>query len=136
MFSRNLLKKMRRDWDQRARENARHYIVNSRKDWTDEEFRASGDETIALYVLTDMVNICQGKRPEEMRVLDFGCGAGRVTRALARVFGEVHGVDISAEMVKLAVESLADVSNAHFHQINGRDLESLGDLSFDFAFCF
>ena len=31
--------------------------------------------------------------------IEIGCGAGRITRALARLFGEVHGVDISGEMV-------------------------------------
>jgi SAM-dependent methyltransferase len=46
-----------------------------------------------------MTNICQGKDPKLMRVLEIGCGAGRVTRALAGVFGEVVGVDISGEMV-------------------------------------
>ena len=39
-----------------------------------------GIETVAHYVLTDMENVCQGKRPCDMKVLDFGCGAGRVTR--------------------------------------------------------
>ncbi len=35
------LAKMRRDWDQRARENARYYVATSRTDWTDEDFFAS-----------------------------------------------------------------------------------------------
>src|SRR4051794_26203508 len=106
-----LIEKMRREWDQRARENHRHYIVNSQLDWSDEDFVASGDGTVSHYVLTDMGNVCQGKSPAEMKVLDFGCGAGRVTRALARVFGEVHGVDISGEMVGIARDALANVSN-------------------------
>ena len=37
-----------------------------------------------------------------MRVLEIGCGAGRLTRALANFFGEVHAVDISGEMVAQA----------------------------------
>ena len=49
-----------------------------------------------------MINICQGKDPKQMRVLEIGCGAGRVTRALASVFGEVYAVDISGEMVRQA----------------------------------
>src|ERR1035441_10012066 len=71
-----------------------------------------------------------------MRVLDFGCGVGRVTRALAGIFGEVHGVDISGEMVKLAQAQLSDLPNARVHQTSGRDLDVLGDLMFDFAFSF
>ena len=77
------LQKMREDWDQRARENARHYVNTASKAWTDEEFFESGEKTVAEEILTDMTNICQGKAPAEMRVLEIGCGAGRVTRALA-----------------------------------------------------
>ena len=76
------LRKMRADWDQRARENARHYVDTANADWTDEEFFASGESTLSEEILTDLGNICQGKAPAEMRVLEIGCGAGRVTRAL------------------------------------------------------
>src|SRR4051794_34008209 len=99
MASRKLVEKMQRDWDSRALENHRYFIVNTQMDWTDEEFAQSGAATVSHYVQNDMGNICQGKSPADMRVLDFGCGAGRVTRALANIFGEVHGVDISGEMV-------------------------------------
>jgi 2-polyprenyl-3-methyl-5-hydroxy-6-metoxy-1,4-benzoquinol methylase len=136
MAANDLIEKMRREWDERARENHRHYIVNSRLDWSDEDFAASGDGTVSHYVLTDMGNVCQEKSPAEMKVLDFGCGAGRVTRALAKVFGEVHGVDISGEMVSIARNALAGVSNVRIHQSNGADLDVLGDAVFDFAFAF
>ena len=127
MVPNELIEKMRRDWDRRAVENHRYYIVNSRTDWSDEEFWKSGETSVSQYVLTDMGNVCQGRRPADMRVLDFGCGAGRVTRALAKVFGEVHGVDISGEMVGLARQALADVPNVHIHHGSG---------VFDFAFAF
>jgi hypothetical protein len=41
------LEKMRRDWDERARENARFYVNTERTDWTDDEFFASGRTTVA-----------------------------------------------------------------------------------------
>jgi ubiquinone/menaquinone biosynthesis C-methylase UbiE len=125
---------MERDWDQRARENARYYVETSQVDWTDEEFCRSGEATLAEQILNDMINICQGKDPDQMRVLEIGCGTGRVTRALAGLFGEVHGVDVSGEMVRLARQALADRPNAFVHQNNGIDLAVLGDLVFDFAF--
>jgi len=37
-----LCEKMARDWDQRARENARFYVATTKPDWSDEEFFASG----------------------------------------------------------------------------------------------
>jgi ubiquinone/menaquinone biosynthesis C-methylase UbiE len=128
------LEKMQRDWDARARENARYYVNTAHDDWTDEQFFASGEATVAEEILTDMQNICQGKPPSQMRVLEIGCGAGRVTRALAKLFGEVHGVDVSGEMVKLARAALSDFPNAFVYQNNGTDLSAVPDLPFDFAF--
>jgi SAM-dependent methyltransferase len=129
-----LQKKMREDWDQRARENARHYVNTANTAWTDEEFFASGERTVAEEILTDMGNICQGKAPGEMRVLEIGCGAGRVTRALAKLFGEVHAVDVSGEMVRLATEALRDFPKAFVYQNNGKELTVAPNLQFDFAF--
>ena len=128
------LEKMRQDWDARARENARYYVNTAREDWTDEEFFASGERTVAEEIRTDMVNICQGKDPKEMRVLEIGCGTGRVTRALANLFGEVHAVDVSGEMVELARKALADTPGAHVYRNNGADLAVIPVGGFDFAF--
>ena len=100
--------KMRQDWDQRARENAKYYIVDSNSDWSEAEFYGLGQQTIADDILTDMHNVCQGKDPREMRVLEIGCGAGRVTKALAELFGQVDAVDVSPEMVVLAQRACAD----------------------------
>ena len=36
------IRRMRRDWDQRARENARYYVVTGQDRWSDEEFYESG----------------------------------------------------------------------------------------------
>jgi ubiquinone/menaquinone biosynthesis C-methylase UbiE len=81
-----------------------------------------------------MTNICQGKDPKQMKVLEIGCGAGRVTRALADVFGEVHGVDVSGKMIRLARRALADRPNVHFYKNNGMDLSVVPEIQFDFAF--
>jgi len=128
------LEKMRTDWDQRARENARHYVNTANTEWTDDEFFASGERTVAEEILTDMGNICQGKAPADMRVLEIGCGAGRVTRALAKLFGEVHAVDVSGEMVRQAAEALRGYPKAFVYQNNGKDLSTVPDREFDFAF--
>ena len=128
------LKKMQRDWDERARENARYYVATGRNDWTDDEFFQSGERTVAEEILTDMINICQGKDPKQMKVLEIGCGAGRVTRALAGVFGEVHAVDVSGEMVARAKNALADRPNAFVYRNNGKDLSVIPGEGYDFAF--
>lgn len=125
---------MKKDWDRRAKENARHYVETAKENWTDEEFFQSGETTVAEEVDTDMANICQGKDPRSMLVLEIGCGAGRVTRALAKRFGEVHGVDVSGEMVKLARAALAPYPSAFVYQNNGKDLSVIPGRQFDFAF--
>lgn len=128
------IEKMQQDWDARARENARYYVNTDRQEWTDEEFFASGERTVAEEILTDMINICQGKDPRQMKVLEIGCGAGRVTRALGSLFGQVYGVDISGEMIQRAKTALADLPNAQVFQNSGADLRVLGEIQLDFAF--
>ncbi len=118
----NQLEQMRRDWDQRARENARYYVATGQENWDDEEFFRSGQMELECQVLNDLENICQGKNPRKMKVLEIGCGAGRVTRALAAFFGEIYAVDISAEMVARAQRALEGFPNAHVFQNDGKDL--------------
>jgi SAM-dependent methyltransferase len=141
------LSRMRRDWDKRAKENARHYVVTGQQQWTDQEFYESGRITLEEEILNDLVNICQGRDPKDMRVLEIGCGAGRVTRAFAGFFGEVWAVDISSEMVRQAREACVGISNVHILQNNGKDLSVISSpwrgrfglsepIAFDFAFSF
>ena len=69
-----------------------------------------------------------------MRVLEIGCGAGRVTRALANLFGEVHGVDVSGEMVRQAQTGLAGPAQCVRVPEQRKGLDSGTALQFDFAF--
>jgi ubiquinone/menaquinone biosynthesis C-methylase UbiE len=69
-----------------------------------------------------------------MKVLELGCGAGRVTRALAAIFGEVHAADLSVEMLKLASEALEGCPGVYLYQTDGATLNALRDRIFDFAF--
>ena len=128
------LDRMRQDWDARARENARYYVATGRELWDNDGFFESGETTVAQQILTDMTNICQGKNPKDMRVIEIGCGAGRITRALARLFGEVHAVDISGEMVEMARQAVTDFPHATVYQNNGHDLTVLPGQLYDFAF--
>ncbi len=132
----SLSRKMRNDWDKRAQTDALYYVNTGQRDWTEEEFFATGEQNVRDQILNDLDNICQGRNPADMRVLEIGCGVGRMTRALAATFGEVHAVDISPEMVGLARRYLRSTPNAHVYCNSGKDLQVLGSLQFDFAYSF
>jgi SAM-dependent methyltransferase len=132
----SLLEKMRSDWDQRARENARHFIACANSEWSEKDFYDSGRLCVFHEILTDLGNVCQNKSAKEMKVLEIGCGTGRMTRALSEVFGEVYAVDISGEMIAKGKQELADRPNVHMFQNNGADLQVLGDIQIDFAFSY
>jgi SAM-dependent methyltransferase len=128
------LRKMRDDWNERARENARYYVATGKDDWTDDEFVRSGELALDGQILNDLPNICQGRDPKQMRIIEIGCGAGRVTRALAGLFGEVHAVDVSTEMIEQARRFLKDRPNVRLYANNGKDLDVLPPGPYDFAF--
>lgn len=69
-----------------------------------------------------------------MQVLEIGCGAGRITRARAAVFGEVHAVDISSVMIANAKTATQGFPNVTLYQNTGRNLSVIGTSAFDFAF--
>ncbi|HXK01162.1 MAG TPA: class I SAM-dependent methyltransferase [Verrucomicrobiae bacterium] len=132
----SLTERMRSDWDARARTEGTFFIATGRDAWTDEAFFASGEENVRQHILNDMENICHGMDPRQMRVLEIGCGAGRLTRALAAIFGEVHGVDVSPEMIELARQKLAGTNNVCLYANSGADLAVLPDRPFHFAFSY
>jgi len=127
---------MKREWNERARENAMHYIESGKDEWTEEEFFESGRMSVEKVIVRDLPRIAQDRDPKEMRALEIGCGIGRMTRHLAGVFGEIHGVDVSGEMIAEGRRKLADVPNAYLYETSGSDLAPFEDASLDFAFSF
>jgi SAM-dependent methyltransferase len=78
--------------------------------WNVEQFLETGRSEISSLVDT----IRQLGLPKENRcALDFGCGVGRLTQALASHFQNVVGVDISEAMIRRAI-SLNPPANCAF----------------------
>lgn len=65
------------------------------------------------------------------RVLELGCGAGRLTGHLIELGGEVHGVDLAPAMVAYCRRTYP---RASFSEGDLRDLSHLSDHSYDAVF--
>jgi SAM-dependent methyltransferase len=99
--------------------------------WDTEEFFRAGEAEIAA---VEAWCATLG-RPRERRVaLDFGCGVGRLTRALAARYGEVIGVDISPSMLEQARALNAQLRNVRFVENAQERLAFLADASVDFIY--
>jgi SAM-dependent methyltransferase len=68
------------------------------------------------------------------RALDFGCGVGRLTQALAEHFAEVDGVDISQAMLTLAVHYNRHGERCRYHLNETADLTRFANETFDFIY--
>jgi SAM-dependent methyltransferase len=62
------------------------------------------------------------------RVLELGCGAGRVTFYLAQLAGELHAIDVSPAMLEACART---VPSAILHQLDLRDLSGFETDHFD-----
>ncbi|MGD8413570.1 MAG: class I SAM-dependent methyltransferase [Candidatus Latescibacterota bacterium] len=124
---------MKNFWDKKARENATYY-VSSYQEYDDqdlEEFWKWGDKLAERFLGESGIAFTGSEK-----MLEIGCGVGRMTRYFARGFKEVHGIDVSEEMIKRARENLVDSENVQLHVGNGCDLGLFEDGAFDFVFSY
>jgi SAM-dependent methyltransferase len=125
---------MRQDWDARAREDAHYYVAFGRREQTEEEFLSTAAEVVAS--IEWELKRLPPANPRSRRALEIGCGPGRLMKPLARDFGEIHGVDVSEEMARLARRRLSDIPHAHVHVSSGSSLEQFADESFDMTYSY
>lgn len=126
--------RMRDDWNARAREDAGYYVAFGRRDQDEAEFFATATQVINN-LETELRRVPVAQRVG-WKALEIGCGPGRLMRPMARHFVEIHGVDVSDEMIKLASEKLSDIPNAHAHATDGASLARFPDESFDFVYSY
>lgn len=124
----------RRDWDDLGHLDPLWAILahpgKRHGGWRREEFFRTGETEIGSLV----AEATALGHPEAYETsLDFGCGVGRVTRALSKHFRLSIGVDISRSMLRLARAYSRDVANCRFLAC-ADNLGLFADDAFDFIY--
>ena len=78
--------------------------------------------------------IFKNGNPKKMKVLEIGCGMGRMLIPMSEIFGEAIGVDISENMIEAAKKHMKNISNCKVFKTNGSDLSIIEDDSIDFCY--
>jgi trans-aconitate methyltransferase len=119
-----------RDWEEMAAIDPLWAIMSSPekrfRNWELEEFLSTGQEEVSsLMQAADKLGLPKERR----RAIDFGCGVGRLTRALRSHFPECYGIDISHGMLERAHVLTPE---CQFRQAN--DLRSFPDRHADLIY--
>jgi SAM-dependent methyltransferase len=126
---------LQRHWNEWGRRDP-YYAIISRPDrrgnqWNLDEFLATGVHEIDG-VLAWLDELAVAYRTG--RALDFGCGVGRLTQALASKFTQCDGVDIAPSMIELAREINRFGDRCRYHVNDRDDLALFDDATFDFVY--
>jgi ubiquinone/menaquinone biosynthesis C-methylase UbiE len=112
-----VLHRIARFWDARGREDARRYSVPGGAPTDEAAFAASGD------ALVDALGPLLGWTPDpDATVVEVGCGAGRVSGALASRVSQVVAYDISRTMLAAARDRLPQLTNVVWRHGHAGDL--------------
>jgi SAM-dependent methyltransferase len=113
---------MQRFWDRRAREDA-FYFVDNRLSYRRpdlERFWTEGERDLDAL----LGSVGASLRPDD-RVVEIGCGVGRLTRVLAARCAAVQAVDISPEMLRLARTHNPGLTNVQWRLTDGARLDGI-----------
>jgi SAM-dependent methyltransferase len=119
----------KRDWNSRAQQDARWHIASGEDD----------ELTFSLSAMRDTCMILEDLHPHlraHMRVLELGCGIGRLLRCFSLAFAEVWGIDVSGEMLRQAEGYLAGHPNVSLFEGDGRSLGPIPDGSVDLVYSY
>ncbi len=105
--------------------------MSNNNNWDIKEFFLTGDREIQDDV--EHAKSLGYPRTHET-VLDFGCGVGRLTRALSSYFTECYGVDIAESMIARAKELNQLITGCTFIVNSEPDLRIFSDNSFDMVY--
>ena len=129
------LEKSSRYWDGLGRRNPYGAILTggsgNLQQWDLDEFFETGKADAARFV-ADLERIAPAVHRD--RLLDFGCGVGRVTRALAAHFVSAVGVDAAPAMIARARDLHAACANCEFVLNSDAHLRRFDSATFDIVY--
>ena len=110
------IKNMREMWNVLAITNPKFFIYSDKgEDVKDEKFRQSGlDDYNRFIALDGLLNL-----KKEYKVLEIGCGNGRMSEYIASYFDEIYCVDVSDTYIEQAKNRLSNISNIHWESTDG-----------------
>jgi SAM-dependent methyltransferase len=120
---------MRSAWEGFAADDPMYYIETRQRTWDRDEFFESG----GWFVGQAMSWVGDGVGRE--RMLELGCGLGRLSVHFASHFAHVDAVDISDTMIDRA-RRFDPPANLEFHVISGRDLAQFATGAYDMVASF
>lgn len=126
---------MREEWNERAKEDAHYYVAFGRREQDADEFFATAADVVRE-LEAELKRVPASETAGPRRALEIGCGPGRLLRPMSRHFDEIHGVDVSDEMVRRADEKLRGIPNIYTHHASGSDLRLFPDSHFDFVYSY
>ncbi len=129
------LKDLQRNWDEFGRIDPLWAIIThpdkKGQKWQIDEFFEFGKKEIEEV----MDRIGQlGISYQRKKALDFGCGVGRLTQALAEYFDEVCGVDIAPSMIELAKKYNRYGNKCSYFLNESDNLSLFNERQFDFIY--
>jgi SAM-dependent methyltransferase len=129
------LTRHQREWEELAEMDPFWAVLSAPEgkfgQWDHEEFFRIGEVIIGQLMTTAGELGYPGEREQ---ALDFGCGLGRLTQALAPHFAHATGVDISRPMIARAREFHAAVPNLTFVHNPEPNLRLFPDDQFDLIY--
>jgi SAM-dependent methyltransferase len=134
MSDTNIPERMRAEWNERALEDAYYYVAFGRRGQDDEEFFATAEDVVRA-LESELKRLPPAER-RARRALEIGCGPGRLMRPMSWNFGEIHGVDVSDEMIVRATENLKNIPNAFPVHSDGTSLSNYPDELFDYVYSY
>ena len=102
--------------------------VSDSDDWRSAERTGTADFAQAVKATELPVGL-------NLKILEIGCGAGRMTATLARRFGSVVAVDVAPKFIDMArIHSRAN--NVDFRVLDGESLEPVANGKYDVVFAY